>query len=331
MSDRTQDMSRCVLVACGMPSLLEALISGLSSRNYRPYGADSGQEVLDLLRRRRFGALIVEFSVTGIEPLPLIEAVRRMHPQITIVAVLNQTEEANRESAVGAGASEVCMSPSSGVELDVLLQRSGVAQAILHNRLSSVRSEVLQKAIRAIAAVVDTKMGFSSRHSANVTEICMAMAVEMALPPEQMALLELAAQIHDIGMVAVPEDVAAKPDRLEDIDWVDVLKHPALGSAMLSGVPELAEVAAAIRHHHERVDGQGYPDGLFGEAIPLFARMIAVADAYDAMTSQRPHRPARSHTEAITELRHNAGKQFDSEYVELLINVTDIRSGRQAA
>lgn len=331
MFERAKDVSRNVLIACGTPSVLQTLNPGLTARHYKPTTAASGEQALELLRRHRFGTLIVESSVASIQPLQLVAAARRMHPQLVIIALLQPAGQGDAESALAAGASDICISPSSAVEMDAVIKRKVAAQAILANRLSSTRAEVLQKAIRAIASVVDSKMRFSGRHSANVTDMCTAMATEMGLSPDQIALVELAAQIHDIGMIAVPEDVVAKPERLDDMDWVDVLKHPALGSAMLSGVPELAEVAAAIRHHHERVDGQGYPDGLYGDAIPSLAKMISVADAYDAMTSERPHRPARSHMEAIKELRANAGAQFDPAYIELLVSVTDVKEHRKAA
>jgi HD-GYP domain-containing protein (c-di-GMP phosphodiesterase class II) len=239
--------------------------------------------------------------------------------------------QSEKQFALAAGASDAHVGGITPEELDSILQRRARNQAVLSNRLTSVRAEVLQKALRAISAAVDVKMRFPSGRSFHVTETCLAMAAEMGLSPEQMDRLEMAALLHDIGMVAVPDDVVGKPDSLDDLDWIDVLKHPALGSTMLGGVPELSEVAAAVRHHHERVDGQGYPDGLYGEAIPLFSRMIAVADAYEAMTTERPHREARSHSEAVAELRRNVGKQFDADLTEVLVKVLESREARRAA
>jgi HD-GYP domain-containing protein (c-di-GMP phosphodiesterase class II) len=142
----------------------------------------------------------------------------------------------------------------------------------------------------------------------------------MGLGQDRSVTLELAAQLHDVGKIGTPDAVLTKPDVLTDEEWVDVLKHPALGGAFLAAVPELADIASIVRHHHEHFDGTGYPDGLQGEAIPLLSRIIAVADAYDAMTSERPYRPSLSHEDAAQELVRHSGTQFDRSLVEHLLS-----------
>ncbi len=137
----------------------------------------------------------------------------------------------------------------------------------------------------------------------------------MGLSEERMATLELAAYIHDFGKIGMPDAIFAKPGRLDPDEWQEVLQHPQMGADFLADIEELSEVASIIRHHHERVDGAGYPDGLRGDAIPLLSRILAVADTFEAMTSDRPYRAAASWAEALRELDCHAGAQFDAGVV----------------
>jgi two-component system cell cycle response regulator len=127
-----------------------------------------------------------------------------------------------------------------------------------------------------------------------------------------------AAELHDIGKLAIPDAIVHKPGPLDAHEWAFMKQHAIIGQRILNAAPALAPVAAIVRSAHERWDGSGYPDGLSGEAIPLGARIIAVCDAYDAMTSERCYQNARSHRDALAELRHHAGTQFDPAVVEAL-------------
>jgi len=122
--------------------------------------------------------------------------------------------------------------------------------------------------------------------------------------------------LHDIGKAAIPEAILDKPGPLSDREWEFMRRHPAIGERIVLAAPALANTAEIIRSTHERIDGHGYPDGLTGDSIPVGSRIIAVCDAFDAMTSERPYRPAMTDDAAILELKRNAGTQFDAEIVE---------------
>lgn len=196
-------------------------------------------------------------------------------------------------------------------------------------------ADVLLKTIEAIAAAIDAKSLFSRKHSAHVTELSLEIGVELGLPAERLDTLRLAAHIHDIGKIGTPETVLTKPGTLTDDEWARILKHPAAGADFLAEIDDLREVAEIVRHHHERIDGQGYPDRLRGEGIPFLSRILAVADAFEAMTSRRPHRRPITALEALEELKINAGRQFDADVVEAAATVIERRhsaeSGKKAA
>jgi len=148
-----------------------------------------------------------------------------------------------------------------------------------------------------------------------------AVAKELGLSGDRLQALSYAAELHDIGKLAIPDEVLRAPRRLTEAEWAIVQEHPSRGVEMVRHLAFLEPARKAILHHHERLDGRGYPDGLTGDAIPLEARILAVVDAYDAMTSARPYRPPLSHEEASAELRRGSGEQFDPQCVEVFLSL----------
>jgi HD-GYP domain-containing protein (c-di-GMP phosphodiesterase class II) len=146
----------------------------------------------------------------------------------------------------------------------------------------------------------------------------------MALTDGLVLNCRLGGWLHDVGKVAIPERILAKPGPLDDDEWELIRTHPVVGEQMVRGVTALRAAAAAVRHHHERYDGSGYPDGLAGESIPIEARIVAAADAYSAMTAERPYSAARTPPEAAIELRRSAGSHLDPRVVTALLAVLDL-------
>jgi diguanylate cyclase (GGDEF)-like protein len=153
-------------------------------------------------------------------------------------------------------------------------------------------------------------------HLDEVTELCQAVASKLALPDEEVAPLLQAASLHDVGKAAIPDEILNKPGPLDGAEWEFMRRHTVIGQRILSAAPALARAATFVRSSHERIDGQGYPDKLSGEDIPLGARVIAVCDAFDAMRSPRPYRAPMSMEGALAELRRCAGTQFDLAVVD---------------
>jgi HD-GYP domain-containing protein (c-di-GMP phosphodiesterase class II) len=141
-------------------------------------------------------------------------------------------------------------------------------------------------------------------------------AQALGLPPDEVERVRHASELHDVGKVAIPDAILGKPGPLTEEEWAFVRRHPVIGERIVLAAPALAPVASLVRSSHERWDGAGYPDGLHGDAVPLSARIVAVADAFAAMTSGRPYRAARTVEEALDELRREAGAQFDPAVVD---------------
>jgi putative nucleotidyltransferase with HDIG domain len=179
--------------------------------------------------------------------------------------------------------------------------------------------KLYRASVEAMAAAVDAKDPSTYHHSRRVATIARIVAQELGLPRPEIEEIELAALLHDIGKIAIPDAILRKAGKLDAAEWSIVSMHPSVGAQILAGHPQLLRIASLVRGHHERWDGQGYPDGLRGDAIPLGAAIIGLADAFDTMTTDRPYRPALSPAEALAEVRRCRGTQFHPAVVDAFL------------
>ncbi len=176
-------------------------------------------------------------------------------------------------------------------------------------------------AVEGLAAIVDLRDRYTAEHSRRVAAVARELAIALHLSPAEVERVERAARMHDVGKIIVDPGVLAKAGRLDAAEWEQVRRHPVTGAEILGRFPQLALATRYVRHHHERIDGGGYPDGLRGEAIPLGARIIAVADALDAMTTARPYRPALTSQAVLAEFVRQHGHQWDERVVAALLEL----------
>jgi len=178
-------------------------------------------------------------------------------------------------------------------------------------------------AVYALVSVVEARDPYVYGHSRRVNTYAVALAEAIGLSPDEVSKVSTAALLHDIGKIGIPDKVLNKKGKLNGENWEAIKAHPRLGANIVGNIPNLVPCASSILHHHERWDGSGYPEGLKGEEIPIEARILAIADTFEAMTSARPYRPALSREEVIKELRQGAGIQFDPKLVEVFIGLIE--------
>jgi hypothetical protein len=183
--------------------------------------------------------------------------------------------------------------------------------------------EMLFSTVRSLVAAIDAKDEYTRGHSERVYQISSLIGQDLGLPPDDMQALTWASLLHDIGKIAIQGNILNKPGKLTVEEFNEVKSHPVRGCRVLEPIPQLQTSLPGIRHHHERHDGSGYPDGLRGDAIPLIARIISVADAFDAMFSSRSYRKAQTQEWAIEEIRTCAGTQFDPHVVESFLRLVE--------
>jgi putative nucleotidyltransferase with HDIG domain len=196
----------------------------------------------------------------------------------------------------------------------------GTFSSSLRARLQQLR-RLNAQVVLAFARAIDAMHHDTAEHSSTVSKHAAAIAKELGLDRQTAERVRWAALLHDVGKLAVPRDVIDTPGRLTPPEWALVQAHVIASIRILEGIEDFGPYLGGVRHHHEHVDGSGYPDGLAGNAIPLDARIIAVADAFDAMTSSRPYRPPLSQADALSELRRGSASQFDPTIVEAFVRV----------
>jgi len=177
--------------------------------------------------------------------------------------------------------------------------------------------------VRSLAAAVDVRDGYTHEHSRLVSELASAIARRIGLASGEVARIGVAALLHDVGKIGVPDSILTKESSLTREEWECVRRHPVLGKRIMEQAPELTDVMPLVLYHQERYDGSGYPERLRGDQIPLGARIIAAADAYHAIRSDRPYRSGRTHREATRELQRCSGSQFDPQVVKALLGALE--------
>jgi putative nucleotidyltransferase with HDIG domain len=206
--------------------------------------------------------------------------------------------------------------PYSSEDLSLLRTVANhLATATENAQLYARMRDLYLSSIRSLAATVDAKDAYTHGHSERVAIYARQIAATMGLPQLEIETIELAALLHDIGKIGIPDAVLLKPGRLDRDEWLVMMRHAQLGAEILAGNPALAALVPLVRHHHERYDGTGYPDGLAAAAIPLGAAIIGVADTVDTMTTNRPYREAPGWPKALAEVQRCAGTQFHPDVV----------------
>jgi len=189
--------------------------------------------------------------------------------------------------------------------------------------LYSKMRKVYLDTIRALAAAIDAKDPYTKGHSERVSKNAVALAQEMNLPDREIENIEYSALLHDVGKIGIEDSILGKKDKLTDQEFKKIKEHTIMGANIIKPVDFLKSSYAAIYHHHERYDGNGYPDGIKSEDIPASARIIAIADAYDAMNSNRPYLKKLNKDTILKELKEQSGKQFDPEMVKKFLSIID--------
>jgi putative two-component system response regulator len=316
-----------VLVALG-PESAASPVPVLQRAGLRVTSAPDGAGLLRLLAAHGSDLVLCDAVLSDMDGYEVCHAIKQAPAtrDVPVLLLLAQDDETERSRARDSGADDAV---GRGADAHTLLSavRTQLDLAALRRQLNGLEGLVM-----TLARAVEDREHRSAGLSEKVAHWAMELGSALGLADEQLTLLYKAALLHDVGTLSVPVDVLSKPGRLDPGEYSQVKRHPLVGEEILAALPRSDQLLPAIRHHHERVDGAGYPDGLRGEDIPLFARIIAIADGYVAITNDRPYRGRRSREEAVGILRQGAGKQWDATLVERfvrLVEKTDVESGSQ--
>lgn len=307
------------------------LLKRVLSDEYDTVEALSGQEGLNLLKEHDISLIITDQRMPGMTGVQLLKESLAVRPEAMRILLTGYTDVQALIDAINSGhvykyvpkpwdRDELKVTVKRAIETYELKQRNTQLVTDLTGALSQLE-EVSLGTIRALADALDAKCDYTSGHSLRVSQYALLIGKNMGLTPEELRDLELGGILHDIGKIGVPESILWKPAKLSPEETAIMAEHPVKSAQIIGDLPSLQKAKRFVMHHHEFMDGSGYPDKLVGDAIPLGARIILVADAYDAMTSDRPYRNAIGHQRAIQELKKCAGRQFDPKIVDVLVGV----------
>ncbi len=324
-----------LLVVDDEPSVRDVMTRVLAGAGYRILSASSGAEALVLLEREHAHVELVvsDLQMPGMDGAELLREVRRRGPEVGTVIVTGVSELNTAVGLLQAGALDYITKPFG---IDEVVARVGQAldkrRLLAENRRyqlhlaelvrqQAVRiEELFLEAVQTLVDALEAKDAYTRGHSARVSAYAASTAAALDLPKADIELIRLGAELHDVGKIGVREAVLLKPGRLTDEEYTHIMEHTVIGARILAPLFKNAPLALSIvRSHHERMDGKGFPDGLIGGQISLVARVVCVADSFDAMTSGRTYRAPRGPAEALIELRQSAGTQFDPQVVEAFI------------
>lgn len=294
------------------------LEDSLRNAGYELHRAANTAEAIKLLRSRKFDIMLSDALLLDTDGMQVIGLASAIHPTMPIVVTTAEHTRGIAKEALRHGVTDLLVKPFNTNELPVVIERNLERKRLERQMLLEKSTGILLQAIDALVAAIDAKDRMTAGHSARVTHISLAIADVLGLPSEERYTLELAARLHDIGKISLPDEALNKEGKLSEEDWAAMRRHPAVGSQIIGSIKDLSYIATIVRHHHERLDGLGYPDGLQGEAIPFLSRVIAVADAFEAMTSNRSYRPAMSSDMAMAELRRCIGTHYSEQIVKAL-------------
>lgn len=302
--------------------IANSLSEWLRLMGYQTLVGTSGRAALELLHRIVPAIIISDISMPEMDGYEFYETVRT-RPEWTTIPFLFLTARSERNDILagkGLGVDDYIIKPWSPDELLIAIRaKIQRAEAVAYTQLQRAYKDSLI----VLAAAIEARDAYTRGHVERVSVYAVILGHELGLDEHQLADLELGAILHDIGKIAVPESILGKPDKLTAAEIVEMRKHPNTGAAMIKEVPYLAAAIPCIRCHHEWYDGSGYPDGLAGEAIPLNARILAVADTLDALITKRVYRPPCTLEYALTIIRIGAGKHYDPLVVEALFNTIE--------
>lgn len=316
---RTTPEARILLVDSDA-SVRDALAGTLSGFGYQTDTAATKGGALALLRQQAYSVVLADLALPDTDSLDLADTIALRHPDVPIVLLAGRDQIEAARQALRRGAADVVTKPVAVHALPLVIERNLERRRIEFEKIAIRSEEVLLAAIDALAAAIDAKEMHTGQHSRRVAALSLWLGEPLDLSPAEKRLLELSAYMHDVGKIGTPDRILNKPGPLSAAERRIIQQHPVKGSEILSQIPDLVFVASVVRHHHERMDGGGYPDGLAGPAIPLFSRVISVTDAFEAMTSSRAYRRGMPVPEAVAQLRANAGTQFDPRIVRLFLD-----------
>jgi putative two-component system response regulator len=324
-------MPSTILIVDDEYSGRETLQSILEGEGYNLFMAENGPQAIAQAKSILPDVILLDVMMPGMTGFEVCEKIRN-DPQVAEIPIIILTALDDRDSllrGLKAGADDFISKPFDRFELRARL--IGITRLNRYQKLLQERenlraahkrlSDAYEATIEGWSHAMDLRDRETEGHSRRVTELTIRLAQAMGMTEEEIIHIRHGALLHDMGKIGIPDAILHKPDELTEQEWAIMHQHPKFAFQMLNPIEYLREALEIPYFHHEKWDGTGYPQGLKGEQIPIAARIFTVADVWDALTSDRPYRPAWSQDDAMEYIREQSGKHFDPQVVELFFKV----------
>jgi putative two-component system response regulator len=320
----TQQVAGTVLVVEDDAANRALLTHLLESEGFRVHALADGEAGLAAVATIDPDLVLLDVGLPGLDGFELTRRLRMdaRHITLPILLLTGRTLPSDVVTGLGAGADDFITKPFSQPELIARIRSA------LRLRRALVGMEAAHAVVTALANAVEAKDAQTEHHCERLALLAGRLGVRLSLSPAELDAVTYGALLHDVGKIGVPDSILTKEGPLDDDEWELVRRHPEIGERICAPLRSFGAFGPIIRHHHERWDGTGYPGRLRGEGIPIGARIVGLADAFDAITHDRPYRMARSLEQALDELGSAAGRQFDPELTRLFIDEVARMSGQ---
>ncbi len=315
-------LSKKVLIVDDNNDVRDTISQYLQIENYLVLQASDGLDALKILKNFTPDIIISDINMPHMDGIEFYKNIRQNHNLLTIPFLFLTADNSPQSIRLGRelGVEDYLTKPISPKDLvstiSARLLRSAEVE-IAHIGLAYLET------VKVLANAIEGRDKYTRGHVDRVTQYALLIAEELRWPSDQIRTLEFGARLHDIGKVIIPDHILNKTTKLTAEEWFLMKQHPVAGIKILEGISHLQKTRPYILYHHERWDGSGYPEGLKGREIPIEARLLAITDVYDALTTARPYHPPHPEFEVLQFLKINAGKHFDPDLVPIFVKVIE--------
>lgn len=313
--------------------IIDSLSIFLKRSGYNFVGVTNPEEAIKRVREEHFDLMILDFIMTPIHGDQVVEEIRKFNKELYILLLTGHKDLAPPLDTIRRLDIQGYCEKSDKFDQLLLLIESGIKSIAQMNEIKKINDELkttydmLEKAylesIETLRYTVEAKDTYTRGHSDRVSEFAVLIGKKVGLSNEDMKTLQIGGLFHDIGKIGVPDNILQKESKLTDDEYSEIKNHPSIGAHILSTATIFKDIIPIVRHHHERYDGNGYPGRLKGDEIPYLARITAIADSFDAMTSRRTYRDSLPMDVVISEFKKCRGTQFDPELDDVFLDILE--------
>ncbi len=331
--ENTENKNYKIIAVDDEEGIIDSLSIFLKRSGYDFTGVTNPEEAIEKVKNEHFDLMILDFIMTPFHGDQVVEEIRKFNKELYILLLTGHKDLAPPLDTIRRLDIQGYCEKSDKFDQLLLLIESGIKSIAQMNEIKKINRELkstydlLEKSylesIETLRYTVEAKDTYTKGHSDRVSEYSVLIGKKVGLSDDDLRILQIGGLFHDVGKIGVPDTILQKPEKLTDDEYSEIKNHPSIGAHILSTASIFKDIIPIVKHHHERFDGHGYPSMLKGEDIPYFARIAAIADTFDAMTSRRSYRDSLPLDKVIEEFKKCKGTQFDPQLTDVFLDILE--------